>query len=165
GKYTGKIPKIDEYSSVTIWLGFKKKITNWNRESQVYCDPNLESPHWGVFFTDFDPSLAPVGHQLFGISAITHTNQKKLILKMEKTIDKMIPGYKKYVDMKHVQVYRAEKTLQKAYNSMWHLPEQKTNIEGLYIVGTDTKAFGSGGTMCADSAIRCWHHIRKDYKV
>ncbi|MDD5416550.1 MAG: FAD-dependent oxidoreductase [Candidatus Aenigmarchaeota archaeon] len=165
GKYTGKLPKEDEYASVTIWLGFKKKIADWNRESRVYCDPNLESPHWAVFFTDFDQTLAPKGHQLFGMSAITHGDTKKLVSKMEKTLDKMLPGYKKHLDMKHVQIWRAEKTLQKAHNSMWNLPEQKTNIKGLYVVGTDTKGYGSGGTLCADSAMRCWHYIRKDYKV
>ena len=66
--------------------------------------------------------------------------------------------------MKYVQVNRAEKTLQKAKNSMWNLPDQKTNIEGLYLVGTHTKAYGSGRTMCADSANRCWKYIQKDYK-
>ena len=115
--------------------------------------------------TDFEPKLAPKGHQLFGISAINHNNTKQEIKEMKKTIEKMIPNYKKYIDMEHIQIYRAEKTLQKYYNSMWNLPEQKTNIKGLYIVGTDTKAFGSGGTMCADSANRCWNYIRKDYKL
>lgn len=162
GKYTGKIPKTEEYEAITIWLGFKKKVANWDRESKVYCQNDLGSPHWGVFMSDFDPKLAPKGHQLFGMSAILHKDKKKLVKEMEKTVEKMIPGYKKYVDMKYIQVNRAEKTLQKAHNSMWNLPEQKTNIEGLYLVGTDTKAFGSGGTMCADSANRCWEFIQQD---
>ena len=165
GKYKGKIPKTDEYKAITIWLGFKKKIANWDKESRVYCMNNLDSPHWGTFMTDFDTSLAPKGHQLFGMSAILHKDKKKLVREMKKTIEKMIPGYKKYVDMQYIQVNRAEKTLQKANNSMWNLPEQRTNIKGLYIVGTDTKAYGSGGTMCADSANRCWSFIRKDYKI
>jgi len=161
GKYLGKVPQADEYKATTIWLGFKEKVADWQKESRVYCRNDLSSPHWGMFFTDFDPSLAPDGHQLFGISAITHGDEKELVKEMKKTIEKMIPDYEKHVDMEHVQICRAEKTLQKAYNSMWNLPEQKTDIDGLYIVGTDTKAFGSGGTMCADSANRCWNFIQK----
>ncbi|MBU3905370.1 MAG: NAD(P)-binding protein [Nanoarchaeota archaeon] len=164
GTYKGKVPKTEDYEAITIWLGFKEKVADWDKESRVYCMNNLHSPHWGVFMTDFDSTLAPKGHQLFGISAILHKDKKTLVKEMEKTIEKMIPNYKKYVDMKYIQVNRAEKTLQKANNSMWNLPEQKTNIKGLYLVGTDTKAFGSGGTMCADSANRCWTYIQKDYK-
>ncbi len=164
GKYTGKIPKTDEYKAITIWLGFKKKIADWNRESKVYCMDNLDSPHWGVFMTDFDTSLAPEGHQLFGMSAILHKDKNQLVKEMKETLEKMIPEYQEHVDMEHIQVCRAEKTLQKAENSMWNLPEQKTNIKGLYIVGTDTRAYGSGGTLCADAANRCWEFIRKDYK-
>jgi phytoene dehydrogenase-like protein len=114
--------------------------------------------------TDFDPSLAPKGHQLFGMSAILHKDKDQLVKEMKETLEKMIPGYQEHVDMEHIQVCRAEKTLQKAENSMWNLPEQRTNIKGLYVVGTDTKGYGSGGTICADAANRCWEFIRKDYK-
>ena len=162
GEYTGKIPKTDEYKAITIWIGFNKKIADWKKESKLYCMDNFGSPHWGLFVTDFDSSLASEGHQLFGMSSILHKDKEEMVKEMKETIEKMIPNYKDNVDMEHIQICRAEKTLQKAENSMWNLPEQKTNIDGLYIVGTDTRAFGSGGTMCADSANRCWKYIQKE---
>ncbi len=158
-----KMPKYDEYKAVTIWLGFNKKIANWEKESRIVLSESLDSPHWGVFMTDFDPDLAPEGHQLFGMSAILFKDEDELVKEMRKSIEKLLPGYQKHVDMEYVQVQRAEKTLERADNSMWNLPEQRTNIKGLYIVGTDTKAFGSGGTKCADSANRCWEFIRQDH--
>ena len=79
GKYKGKIPKTEDYEAITIWLGFNKKIANWGRESRVYCQNDLGSPHWGVFMTAFDKSLAPKGHQLFGMSAILHKDKKTLV--------------------------------------------------------------------------------------
>ena len=165
GELDIKIPKQDDYEAITIWLGFDQKIASWDRESRIIIQNNLDSPHWGVFLTDFDPGLAPEGHQLFGMSAILHKDKEKLIEEMKESIEKLIPDYKDKVVFEHIQVDRAEKTLQKAENSMWNLPEQKTNIEGLYVVGTDTKAFGSGGTMCAGSARRCWNFIKKDYNL
>lgn len=161
GKLEIKKPAYDEYRALTIWLGFNKKIANWNRNSKVNVMKSLDAPHWGLFVTDFDSSLAPEGHQLFGISTILHKDKDILVKEMKQTIEKFIPGYEKYVDMEHIQVCRAEKTLQKAGNCIWDLPEQKTNIKGLFVVGTDTKGWGNGGTLCADSAFRCWNCMQE----
>jgi len=162
GYFEGPMPKEDEYRSITVWLGFSQKVADWQRESRIDIMRDLTSPNWGCFVSDFDPSLAPAGHQLFGMSAITHGSEKELLNSMHQSIEKFLPGFERYVDMKHIQSCRAEKTLQNAANSMWNLPQQKTNITGLYIVGTDTKGFGSGGTLCADSARRCWKFVQKD---
>ncbi len=159
-----KTPKYDEYKAITIWLGFKKKVANWKRVSKLRIQESLDAPHWGAFVTDFDRSLAPKNHQLFGMSSILHKNKREMIKEMKQSIEILIPEYEKYLDMEHIQIVRAEKTLQKKNNNIFTLPEQKTNIKGLYIVGTDTKGWGNGGTLCADSANRCWNFIRKDYK-
>jgi len=159
-----KMPKHGEYKAITIWIGFNKRVTSWNRTSKLKIRESLDSPHWSFFPTDYDKSLAPKNYQLFGMSSIMHKNKKQMIKEMKQTIEELIPNYKKYVDMEHVQIVRSEKTLQKKNNNIFTLPEQKTNIRGLYIVGTDTKGWGSGGTLCADSANRCWKFIQKDYK-
>lgn len=162
GKLEINIPKYDEYKAITLWLGFKKKVANWERVSKVKVMENMDSPHWCCFVTDFEPRLAPEGRQLLGMSAILHKKKSVMMKEMEQTVEYFIPGYEKHVEMEHVQVCRAEKTLQKNGNSMFYLPEQKTNIEGLYVVGTDTKGWGSGGTLCADTAFRCWNYIKND---
>ncbi len=162
GSLEMSMPKYDDYDAITMWVGFKKKVADWEGASRIRIMESMESPHWCCFITDFEPKLAPSGHQLLGVSAIMHKEKRLMIKDMEKTIENFIPGYKKHMDMEHVQVCRAEKTLQKCGNSIFQLPEQKTNINGLYVVGTDTRGWGSGGTLCADSAMRCWNFIKND---
>ena len=125
---------------------------------------NLNAPHWFIDMTAFEKNLAPKDKQLIGVSTILHKNKNKLVKELEQSIEEFIPDYKKYLIMKHIQVVRAEKTLQKADNSCWNLPSQKTNIKGLYLAGTDTRAFGSGGTMCAHSAFKCVDFIKKAFE-
>ncbi|MCK4634634.1 MAG: NAD(P)/FAD-dependent oxidoreductase [Candidatus Aenigmarchaeota archaeon] len=165
GKLEIKEPKYEEYQALTLWLGFDKKIADWNRVSKLKVMENMGSPHWGFFVTDFDPKLAPPGHQLFGISGILHKEKNLMVKEMKETVEYFIPDYEKHVDMEHVQVCRAEKTLHKNGNNIFYLPEQKTNIKGLYVVGTDTKGWGSGGTLCADTAFRCWEYIKNDINL
>jgi len=158
------IPKEEEYKAITIWIGLNKKVYDWKGISKIKVMQSMDAPHWGLFITDFDSSVAPEGHQLFGMSTILHKDTETMVKEMKRTIEEFLPDYKNYLDMEHVQVIRAEKTLQKHGNDMFKLPDQKTNIKGLYVVGTDTQGWGSGGTLCADSANRCWKHIQNDYK-
>lgn len=155
-------PRSEPYYALTVWFGFEKKVADWDRVSRLRLMESMDSPHWCCFVSDFEPKMAPPGHQLLGVSAILHKEKKKMVREIKQTVEKFIPGYEKHVDMEHIQVCMAEKTLHREGNNFFSLPEQKTNIEGLYVVGTDTKGWGSGGTLCADSAMRCWKSIKND---
>ncbi len=165
GKLEVEKPKCEPYYALTLWFGFRKKVAEWNRVSRVKVMENMDSPHWCCFVSDFEPKLAPPGHQLLGVSSIFHKEKRKMVSEIRQTVEEFIPHYNDQADMEHIQVCMAEKTLQKSGNNTFSLPDQKTNIEGLYVVGTDTKGWGSGGTLCADSALRCWKRIKNDINV
>lgn len=156
-----------EYHAVTVWCGFKETVAHWHGESHVHVNMDLDPPQWGLFTTDFDPSLAPKGRQLLGVSTIylEEKDRKDQINKIEDAIELMVPNYEKKLDMKHIQLLLAEKALQTAGNSIWQLPKQKTSIRGLYITGTDTAGWGNGGTLCADSAMSCLRYIEEDFDL
>jgi len=160
-----KFRDVREYKAITLWVGFKEKVADWKGESHVKVQENLGSPHWAVFLTDLNPDFAPKGHQLLGMSAILHKGKEEMCREMEETLEEMLPGCKDKIDMKYVQVVRAEKALQDKNHSMWDLPDQRTSIRGLYLVGTDTRGYGNGGTLCADSARRCFERVREDSKL
>jgi len=160
-----KFKDIKEYKAITLWVGFREKVADWKGESLVKVQENLGSPHWAVFLTDLNPDFAPKGHQLLGMSAILHKDKDEMVREMEQTLEEMLPGCSDKIDLKYVQVMRAEKALQDKSHPMWDLPDHRTSIRGLYLVGTDTKGYGNGGTLCADSARRCFERIREDSKV
>ncbi len=164
-EYKGKFPKNEEYKAITLWLGLNKKIAYFGKNSHIIIKNDESSPLWFMDLTSFDSNLSPKGKQLIGISTILHKDKNLILKDMKQTAGKLMPDYKKYLEMEKVMIDRAEKTLQTYNNPLWDLPEQRTNIKGLYLAGTDTKAFGSGGTMCAGSAYSCINFIEKDFKL
>jgi len=156
---------IKEYEAMTLWMGFRKKIGNWKGKSRLIASSELKPPIWVLFMTDIDKSLAPIGHQLLGASTIvTKESRKKQEKRLLEVVESQLPkDYEKYVDFKEVQVHRAEKALQSVGKGFWDLPEQKTSIKGLYLAGTDTQAWGSGATICANAAMKIQEYANIDF--
>jgi len=151
-----------EYYGLSLWFGFDKEIEGFNRESLVKVEESTDPPKWGIFTSDFDPKLAPKGRLLVVSTILTDKARSRQIDQIERAVEEALPNYKKHTIIRHEQIYLAEKCLQDREKNIWTLPKQKTNIEGLYLVGTDTAGWGNGGNLCADSAFRCLHYLRDD---
>ncbi|UCD72990.1 MAG: NAD(P)/FAD-dependent oxidoreductase [Candidatus Bathyarchaeota archaeon] len=160
---TSRFSGLKEYYGLSLWLGFDKEIESLNRESLVRIEESTDPPKWAIFTSDFDPELAPKGKLLVVSTILTDKPRTRQIDQIEKAVEEALPGYEKHVVMRHEQICLAEKCLQDKERNVWTLPEQKTRIDGLYVVGTDTAGWGNGGNLCADSAFKCLDFIRQDY--
>jgi phytoene dehydrogenase-like protein len=158
-----RFSSLKEYYGLSLWLGFDEKATDLNRESLVKIEESIDPPKWAIFTSDFDPNLAPKGKLLVVSTILTSKTRTRQIDHIEGAVEEAFPGYEKHVLMRHEQVCLAEKCLQDKERNVWTLPKQKTRIDGLYVVGTDTAGWGNGGNLCADSALRCLEFIKQDF--
>ena len=154
---------LKEYFGLSLWLGFDNEVESLNRESLVKIEESLDPPKWAIFTSDFDPNLAPKGKLLVVSTILTNKPRTRQIDQIERAVEETLPSYDKHVGMRHEQICLAEKCLQDKERNVWTLPEQKTGIGGLYVVGTDTAGWGNGGNLCADSAFKCLDFLRKDF--
>ncbi|MBN1786226.1 MAG: NAD(P)/FAD-dependent oxidoreductase [Candidatus Methanofastidiosa archaeon] len=147
--YKNRLEGLEKVLSLTLWLGLDKALFGTDcSEIWIGCD----IPCWVVPVTNYDPSLAPNGHQLVGIT--TNISEDCDIEAYKErlygVVCARIDGLEKHVMMKHWQVLVPEKA---AWTVGQEMPSCYTPVEGLYLVGTDTVRRSMGITRASYSVL------------
>ena len=134
--------------SYSLWLGMKPyKYFNY-RGSEIWFEE--KQSFWAMPVSNYDPFLAPENRMLVGFSTILKNDIETTRKKMAETIEYVFPDIAKYVEMKYEQIEIPEKT---AIRINTVLPETKSPVENLYLVGTDTEKKSMGLTKAAYSVL------------
>jgi prolycopene isomerase len=131
--------------------------------------------------TNFDPSLAPPGHQLLTVCAVAPTSDVKLtsppaawVEAMLRTIRRVVPGLDEHtVFVDTFDVGFIESWIGKEFGpavSTGQTPDQVgrrrppvyTPVRGLYLAGCNAGARGVGTELAASSAMECVDRILAD---
>lgn len=131
--------------------------------------------------TNFDPSLAPPGHQLLTVCAVAPTTDVRLTSPprvweetMLRTIRRVVPGLDEHtVFVDTFDVAFIESWIGKEFGpavSTGQTPEQvgrrrppvHTPLRGLYLAGCNAGARGVGTELAAASAIECTDRVLRD---
>ena len=131
--------------------------------------------------TNFDPGLAPPGHQLLTVCAVAPTSDVKLSsppasweAAMMKTIRRVVPGLDDHLvfadtfDVAFIERWigkefgPAVSTGQTPGQVGRNRPSVATPIEGLYLAGCNAGARGVGTELAATSAMECVDRILTD---
>ncbi|HHQ45086.1 MAG TPA: NAD(P)/FAD-dependent oxidoreductase [Candidatus Altiarchaeales archaeon] len=159
-EYQAKLGKIQQVQSLTLWLGLKKKLFE-NQGSEIWVGP----PHaWVVPTSNYDPNLAPPGHQLAGFGFLipwesdVKTQQKNIL----ESVYQSMPGVEENVEMTHFQNLVPEKA---AWTVTSEFAQTKTPVENLYLVGTDTERKSMGITRASYSVKNLLNVLKEDGKI
>jgi len=149
-KWCQQVKKLEQATSMTIWLGLKEPMTEFNYNgSEVFCDvcdTDKELFYWLMPV----PELAPQNKGLVGVSTIIDPekcpdSQERLL----NTVFSLVPALENNIEMIHTQVMVPEK----AAVSLNYFPSIKTPVDGLYVVGTDTDMRSMGITRAGYSVL------------
>lgn len=157
--YVKNLNELRQTRSMTLWLGLKEIMPELSYVgSEVYFNTN--APFWAIPVSNYDPSLAPKGKQLVGLTtAIREDSDKKQLQRLRNAAYKAIPGIKSKVVFEHVQITIPEKA---AIATRGKFPSPKSPIEGLYLVGTDTDIRSMGITRASYSVLEALSFMKED---
>lgn len=160
--YSDQLKKIEQTLSFTLWLGFRKKLSEFSYiGSEIYFD--TDTPFWAVPTSNYDECMCPKNSQLVGFTTIFKENSyEKQLESLKNTIFKAIPNVKKSIVFEHVQTVIPEKG---AIKVDVIFPSPKTPIKGLYMVGTDTNMKSMGITRAAYSVIEALDLMKKESSI
>lgn len=158
-EYRENLKKIKQTSSITLWLGLKKKLSELSYiGSELYF--NTDTPYWAMPISNFDASLAPEGKQLVGFSFVFKEDDlEKQMKKIKKIIFKALPDIEKNIEFEHAQVTIPEKA---AVIVGVKFPSPRSPIKGLYLVGTDTDMRSMGLTRASYSVLEALKFMKED---
>ncbi|MEA3229837.1 MAG: NAD(P)/FAD-dependent oxidoreductase [archaeon] len=147
-KFEGKLKKIKQAKSYTLWLGLKEKLFEMDyMGSEIWFESG--EPFWAMPTSNLDESLAPYGKQLVAFTFIVREdNLKKTKKNAWDTITSVFPDIESKIEMKHEQVTIPEKAAI-TVDSFFSGP--CSPFENLYLAGTDTDPRSMGITRAAYS--------------
>ena len=160
--YIENISRIDQTLSLTIWLGLSKKMNEFDyRGSEIWFK---KGAYWAMPISNYDSCIAPKGKQLVGFTFII--DDKKNIESEKKRameiILNAIPGIDKKIEMTHYQLTIPEKA---AVTINGFFAGQRSPVENLYLVGTDTDNRSMGITRAAYSVLELLKDMKEDKKL
>lgn len=161
-EYAQDLSRIDQTLSLTIWLGLKEKMKEFDyMGSEVWFRGGA---YWAMPISNYDESLAPKGKQLVGFTFVIE--EKKDIESEKRTalglIMKAVPGIEKNIEMTHYQVTIPEKA---AVTITGFFAGIRSPIKNLYLAGTDTDKRSMGVTRAAYSALELLKAMKEDKKL
>ncbi|HMB46206.1 MAG TPA: NAD(P)/FAD-dependent oxidoreductase [Candidatus Methanoperedens sp.] len=157
--YVKKLSTIDQTLSLTIWLGLKGKMKEFDYTgSEVWFRGGA---YWAMPISNYDASIAPKGKQLVGFTFVI---DEKNDIDSEKRkamglIIKAVPGIEKMVEMTHYQVTIPEKA---AVTINGYFAGPRSPIRNLYLAGTDTDSRSMGVTRAAYSVLELLKAMKED---
>lgn len=160
--YVEKLSHIDQTLSLTVWLGLRKKIKEFD-----YIGSELwfkEWAYWAMPISNYDPCIAPKGKQLIGFAFVINENnniesEKKRAMDI---IQHAIPGIENKIEMTHYQITIPEKA---AVTINGYFATPRSPIENLYLVGTDTDNRSMGITRAGYSVLELLKLMKEDKKI
>lgn len=157
--YTEKLSQIDQTISLTIWLGLKEKMEEFNYTgSEIWFK---EKAYWAMPISNYDPCIAPKGKQLVGFTFVIDEG-RNIEYEKKKAMDiilKAVPGIDKNIEMTHYQVTIPEKA---AVTIDGFFPSPRSPVENLYLVGTDTDNRSMGITRAGYSVLELLKMMKED---
>src|SRR5665648_516679 len=160
--YIKDLGRIDQTTSLTVWLGLDQKLDEFNyMGSEVWYK---ERPYWAMPISNYNKDVTPPGKQLVGFMFAIDDNKhmKRDISLSYDTIHKVFPGIDKHIVMQHEQITIPEKA---AVTIKGYIPEIRTPITNLYLVGTDTAKQSMGITKAGYSVLNLLHNLDGDGKI
>ncbi|MFA4956188.1 MAG: NAD(P)/FAD-dependent oxidoreductase [Candidatus Methanoperedens sp.] len=160
--YVSDLSRIDQTLSLTIWLGLKEKMKEFDYTgSEVWFRGGA---YWAMPISNYDASIAPKGKQLIGFTFVI---EEKKDLESEKKqafelILKAVPGIEKNIEMTHYQVTIPEKA---AVTINGFFAGIRSPVKNLYLAGTDTDKRSMGVTRAAYSALELLKAMKEDKKL
>jgi len=158
-EYVADLSRIDQTLSVTIWLGLKEKMKEFDYTgSEVWFRGGA---YWAMPISNYDESLAPKGKQLVGFTFVI---EEKMDIESEKKkalylIMKAVPDIEKNIEMTHYQVTIPEKA---AVTINGFFAGIRSPVKNLYLAGTDTDKRSMGVTRAAYSALELLKAMKED---
>ncbi|HEY9204431.1 MAG TPA: NAD(P)/FAD-dependent oxidoreductase [Candidatus Methanoperedens sp.] len=160
--YINNISHIDQTLSLTIWLGLREKMKEFDYTgSEVWFRDNA---YWAMPISNYDACIAPKGRQLVGFTFVIDRkknieSEKKRALDM---IIRAVPGIEKKIEMTHYQVTIPEKA---AVTINGFIAGVRTPLSNLYLAGTDTDNRSMGITRAGYSVLELLKALKEDKKI
>jgi phytoene dehydrogenase-like protein len=158
-EYVVDLKDIVHSKSLTIWLGLKKELPEFNYTGSEIWFKDLA--YWATPISNYDPSLAPKDKQLIGFSFVIDekSDEKQELKRAYETIFRAVPNAEKHIDMQHEQIMIPEKA---AVTINGKFADIRTPIKNLYIAGTDTDRRSMGITRASYSIIELLKTLNED---
>ena len=160
--YTKKLSHIDQTLSLTIWLGLREKMKEFDYTgSEVWFK---DGAYWAMPISNYDASIAPKGKQLVGFTFVI---EDKTNIEVEKRqaldlIIRAVPGIEKKIEMTHYQVTIPEKA---AVTINGYFAGPRSPITDLYLAGTDADNRSMGITRAGYSVLELLKVMKEDKKL
>ncbi|MEA1944378.1 MAG: NAD(P)/FAD-dependent oxidoreductase [Euryarchaeota archaeon] len=155
--YLHDLGRIDQARSLCIWLGLSKQLKEFDYiGSEIWFK---EKAYWAMPISNYSHTIAPKGKQLVGFMFAVKDSMKSEKRRAWETIHQVFPDIEKYIEMTHYQVTIPEKA---SVSIDGYIPDVRTPIKSLYLVGTDAVAKSMGITRAAFSVIDLLKCMRED---
>lgn len=155
--YLHDLGRIDQARSLCIWLGLSQQMKEFDYTgSEVWFK---EKAYWAMPISNYSQGIAPKGKQLVGFMFVVEDSVKSERQRAWETIHRVFPGIEKHIEMVHYQVTTPEKA---AVSIDGYIPDVRTPVPNLYLVGTDAAAESMGITRAAYSVIDLLKCMRED---
>src|SRR5659263_397192 len=161
-EYVKDLSRIDQTLSLTIWLGLKEKMKEFDYTgSEVWFKGGA---YWAMPISNYDASIAPKGKQLVGFTFVIEDkkdieNEKKNALGL---IMKAVPGIETNVEMTHYQLTIPAKA---AVTINGFFAGIRSPVKNLYLSVTDTDSRSMGVTRAAYSTLELLKAMKEDKKI
>lgn len=160
--YAKNLSRIDQTLSLTIWLGLREKIEEFDYTgSEVWFK---DGAYWAMPISNYDSCIAPKGKQLIGFTFVIR-NKENIEGEKKKALDlilKAVPGIENKIEMTHYQVTIPEKA---AVTINGFFAGVRSPISNLYLVGTDTDNRSMGVTRAGYSVLELLKAMREDKRL
>ncbi len=155
--YLRDLGRIDQAKSLCIWLGLSQQLKEFDYiGSEVWF---RDKAYWAMPISNYSPTIAPKGKQLVGFMFVVKETVKSEKKRAMDTIHQVFPTIEEQTEMVHYQVTIPEKA---AVSIDGYIPDVRTPVPNLYLVGTDAAPQSMGITRAAYSVIDLLKRMRED---
>jgi len=160
-QFIDDVNNLEQTTSITVWLGLDEKLPEFDYlGAEVWFEEGKS--YWAMSTSNYNDSFAPNGKQLVGFTAISDDEPVEDEKKLMESIYSAVPAVEDHVEFKHTQVMIPEKA---AITVGSRFPTQRSPIDGLYLVGTDTDIRSMGVTRAAFSVVEALKIMRSEGKI
>ncbi len=161
-EYVRDVSRIDQTLSLTIWLGLKEKMNEFDYTgSEVWFKGGA---FWAMPISNYDACIAPRGKQLIGFTFVIN-EQNNIEVEKKKAMElilRAIPGIENKIEMTHYQVTIPEKA---SVTINGYFARTTSPIPNLYLAGTDTDNRSMGITRAAYSVREMLKAMKDDRHI
>jgi all-trans-retinol 13,14-reductase len=160
--YTQKLSRMDQTLSLTIWLGLREKMKEFDYTgSEVWFK---DGAYWAMPISNYDVCIAPKGKQLIGFTFVID-DKKNIESQKKRGLDlilRAVPGIERRIEMMHYQVTIPEKA---AVTISGYFAGTRSPLSNLYLAGTDTDSRSMGITRAGYSVLELLKAMKEDKKI